>query len=316
MLVDKQERFGKFNRIKLLNNETGEFVAFVPEFGGNVNELVLNKNGKNYSIIDGFLSDEEMVQNKFMKSGRLIPFPNRILDGTYVFNGIRYQLPINEPAHHNAIHGFFYNQPLMLTDIHTKNGEISAQLRFDYTGNYPGYPFKFSAILTYTLTDAQEFKIHLSVKNIDKQPLPFGDGWHPYFKLGKTADDLYLQLPTSEKMVLTDRMVPDGKTETDNRFLKSFPIKGISLDSVFKLPINEGVAVAELSRPEEDVTIQVWQETGDRKYNFMVVFIPPGRASVAIEPMTCATNAFNNMNGLIVLQPGEMFETSHGVKLI
>jgi len=316
MFTYEQERFGKFNRIKLVNNKTGEFAAFVPEFGGNINELVLNKNGKNYSIIDGFLSDEEMTGNKFMKSGRLIPFPNRILDGTYVFNEIRYQLPFNEPAYHNAIHGFFFNQPLVVADIHPKDGEIFARLKFDYAGDYPGYPFKFSVALTYTLTDAREFKIHLSVKNIDTQPLPFGDGWHPYFRLGKTADDLYLRLPTSEKMLLTDRMVPYGQTEIDNRFLNAFPVKDVLLDSVFKLPTSEGVAVAELSKPEEDVAIQAWQETGPRKYNFMVIFIPPDRQSVAIEPMTCATNAFNSGDGLIILEPGEVFEVGHGVKLV
>jgi aldose 1-epimerase len=41
-------------------------------------------------------------------SGRgqvLIPWPNRLQDGSYEFNGRRYQLPLNEPEHHNAIHG-------------------------------------------------------------------------------------------------------------------------------------------------------------------------------------------------------------------
>ncbi|NOY78838.1 MAG: hypothetical protein GXO76_13325 [Calditrichaeota bacterium] len=312
----EKERFGTFTRIRLINRETKEFVAFVPGFGGNVNELVLRKNGKTISVIDGFSSAEEMIQNKFMKSGRLIPFPNRILDGIYKFNGKKYQLPITEPARQNAIHGFFYNQPLEEKSIRSLSDRIVAELAFDYTGEYPGYPFRFSVGLTYTLTENHEFIIHSRVKNSGTQPLPFGDGWHPYFRLNRPPDELFLKLPASKKLRLTDRMVPNGETEIDNRFTQAARIGTSQLDTVFKLPETEGVAAADLIDPQENVTLRVWQETGPRKYNFMVVFIPPNRRSIAIEPMTCATNAFNNHDGLIVLEPGEVFEAEHGVKWV
>ena len=42
------------------------------------------------------------------QSGRgqvLIPWPNRLEDGGYEFDGRRYQLPLTEPEQHNAIHG-------------------------------------------------------------------------------------------------------------------------------------------------------------------------------------------------------------------
>src|SRR5581483_1899152 len=35
----------------------------------------------------------------------LIPWPNRLGDGRYSFDGREYQLPITEPEHGNAIHG-------------------------------------------------------------------------------------------------------------------------------------------------------------------------------------------------------------------
>ena len=35
----------------------------------------------------------------------LVPWPNRLADGAYSFDGNRYQLAINEPDKHNAIHG-------------------------------------------------------------------------------------------------------------------------------------------------------------------------------------------------------------------
>jgi len=36
----------------------------------------------------------------------LIPWPNRIQDGAYRFDGVEYQVPLTEPENHNAIHGF------------------------------------------------------------------------------------------------------------------------------------------------------------------------------------------------------------------
>ena len=41
-------------------------------------------------------------------SGRgqvLIPWPNRLEDGSYEFDGKHHQLPLNEPERRNAIHG-------------------------------------------------------------------------------------------------------------------------------------------------------------------------------------------------------------------
>jgi aldose 1-epimerase len=36
----------------------------------------------------------------------LFPFPNRIRDGRYTWDGREYQLPLDDPAGKNAIHGF------------------------------------------------------------------------------------------------------------------------------------------------------------------------------------------------------------------
>ena len=51
------------------------------------------------------------------------------------------------------------------------------------------------------------------------------------------------------------------------------------------------------------------------KYNYLQVFIPPLRNSIAIEPMTCNTDAFNNKEGLIILEPDQQFKASYGVSI-
>ena len=59
-------------------------------------------------VLDGYGVDEECT------SGRgqvLIPWPNRIEDGTYEFGGERHQLSLTEPEHRNAIHGLVRGDP-------------------------------------------------------------------------------------------------------------------------------------------------------------------------------------------------------------
>jgi aldose 1-epimerase len=51
------------------------------------------------------------------------------------------------------------------------------------------------------------------------------------------------------------------------------------------------------------------------KYNFLQVYTPPHRNTIAIEPMTCLADAFNNKKGLIILKPSETASFSFGVKL-
>lgn len=87
MFVVKKDAFGPHERYVLLNHETQEYVSVIPSFGGHVNELILKKNGLLHSIIDGAKTIEELIANPYYKSAKLIPFPNRIKDGKYVFKG-------------------------------------------------------------------------------------------------------------------------------------------------------------------------------------------------------------------------------------
>ena len=53
-------------------------------------------------LLDGYAQDEPCTA---ARGQPLIPWPNRLRDGVYEFDGERYQLALSEPAKHNAIHG-------------------------------------------------------------------------------------------------------------------------------------------------------------------------------------------------------------------
>ena len=106
--------FDKFTQVKVLDTTSGEYVTIIPEYGGKINELVLNKNEKNYSILYGSSNYSEFMTSigKTFQGAKLIPFPNRINNGHYYFKGIKYQLPINEPENHHSIHGFIFDKKM------------------------------------------------------------------------------------------------------------------------------------------------------------------------------------------------------------
>ena len=57
------------------------------------------------------------------------------------------------------------------------------------------------------------------------------------------------------------------------------------------------------------------QETGEKKYNYLTVYTPDTRESIAMEPWTCPPDAFNNGMDLIVLAPEEEISLTFGIAL-
>jgi len=310
-----ESRFGEFTQVKLLNTATGACFTVIPEYGGNVNKLVLVKKGREYSIIEGENNYSDMVNNmaRTYRSAKLIPFPNRIKDGHYRFNGADYQLPINEPAMNNCIHGFFFDKKMDIVGKEVQDDRASISLEYVYDGSVPGYPFLFKLRLVYSLDSVKGFECSTEVVNIDQVSLPVGDGWHPFFKTGRKVDELMLELPTEKKIMLDANMIPTGEIEKYNKFSTPTKIGEMEFDNTFYVGDQGGRVSTFVHDTENDLTINVWQDTGN--YRYLQIYIPPERTSIAVEPMTCNVNSFNNNEGLIVLEPGESFKASYGVVL-
>ena len=312
MFKVQKEPLGKFTKLKLLNTKTGEFIAIIPQFGANINELVLNKNGKSFSVIKGDENYENLIKNRWFKGAKLIPFPNRINGGVYLFHRRKYHLPVNFPAQNHAIHGLIYNKVFDIEKISERKESVKVVLKYVYDKEITGYPFCFEVKIHYALTP-KGFECSTVIRNISKEKLPVGDGWHPYFTTGNKIDNLWLKLPSKRRIKVNKRMIPTGEKVLFDKFSVLTKIKNCKLDTGFVLPKEEGIASTKLYDEKKNITIIVWQQTGKMKYNYLQVFIPPLRNSIAIEPMTCNTDAFNNKEGLIILEPDQQFKASYGV---
>ncbi|MDR3627474.1 MAG: hypothetical protein P4L45_11605, partial [Ignavibacteriaceae bacterium] len=91
-------------------------------------------------------------------------------------------------------------------------------------------------------------------------------------------------------------------------------IGSTQLDSCFRVNSRERI-VTQLISEKLNANLNVWQEAGINKYNYLVIYVPKYRKSLSIEPLTSNINSFNNGNGLIKLKPDEEIILNTGIKL-
>lgn len=310
--------FGQFEQL-CVNHQSGSGFSVIPGYGAVLNRLVLVKDQTACSVIDGHATDAMLLENQWFRSAKLTPFPNRVNNGRYTFMGKHYQLPINFAAQQHAIHGLVYNLPFTHTGSNLSANSASVILQLHYNGSLSGYPFPFLLQLQYLLQEHNQFTCTTTFTNTGTQPLPFADGWHPYFTLGnQPVNRLLLRLPACLELQTNQLQIPTGQLLPNNMFEQLTPIGNTQLDTGFTilpLPENETTATITLFNEQINFTLNVWQQVKPNGYAYLQIFTPPHRQSIAIEPMTAAPNCFNNGMGLQILQPGAVFSASYGVAL-
>ena len=249
----------------------------------------------------------------------LAPWPSRLRDGRYRFGGAEHRMALTEPERRNALHG--------LTTRRTWRSAYASShrvvLAHDLSGE-DGYPFRLRLQASYELIDHGVVATLLAV-NAGDAPAPFGIGLHPYLRLeGVPVDDLVLDLPAQTHVPVDERLLPAGNpvpvagTELDFRHARA--IGPLALDTCFADLARdaEGIARVVLSAPSQDRRLTLWM---DERFRFVQVYtgdtLPDParrRGGVAIEPMTCAPDAFNSGDGLVVLAPGESFSARCGLR--
>ena len=306
-----EDQLGGHQRVTLFNSDTGERVSIVSSLGANINSMVLCSDKNLLEVLNADQTFEELQTNCCFKSAKLTPFPNRTKDGLFILEGNNYELDCNFKEEGHAIHGLVWNKPFRLLEKYASADFAFVRHGLDYGGENKGYPFKFRLVQT-TLLNEKGVEIITEIVNSGSTKLPIGDGWHPYFKLNEPVDSLELRIPSNNRIDIDSRMIPTGKMYTFDKFQNLNLIKDTSFDTGFKLE-KDGISITEIYSEHKDVSLNIWQESDVDKYNFLQIYIPPDRQSIAVEPMTCETNALNSGNGLLILGPGECFTGRYGV---
>lgn len=292
--------FGKHTRFDLRNPSTGTGFSIVPGAGANVLDIQFG----NQSILDGHTTPEDLDAGKWGKSTVLFPFPNRLDGGKYTWLGNSYEFPINNAATANAIHGFVREAAFEPEFVFLGQDLASIRCYFDYKGERAYYPFSFSLEIEFTIHDSGKFELQVEVINLHSTAIPIGFGWHPYFRLANTANLHQLKLPACEKVDINDRMIPTGSLTPFKEFQSLQKVEEAFLDNCFQYGKKSGTYQLVLEGEGQSLKMKA----PATEFPFFQVFTPPHRESIALEPMTCNVDVFNNLQGLVSLDPEEVWK--------
>lgn len=305
--------FGPFKAYTLRHSETGAEAVIVPDCGAMLTSLKLPlQNNDLIEVVAGAKNIEEFNNNAIpeFRSSVLVPFPNRVNKGKYTFNGIEYQLPINFKSEGNAIHGLVAEVEFNKIKVDQENGVL--ECTYTCLEGFEGYPFAFDLNLIFRI-GAAGITLLMSIENKGKEPMPAGLGYHPYFTLGKKVNCLNLQLPKAE--ILAHRnLIPTGEKKSFDALNNSPELGDLILDDCLELVGEDGENhYTTLLVDSEAQTGLVISQMGG---SFLQIYTPTHRDFIAIEPMTCAPDAFNNGIGLAVINPGQFLELAIDIRLV
>ena len=283
--------------VRIQSPDQSAFFELIPAYGGMLTQLNWNGNVIDIPFSDQFANNE----NPYHPSALLSPWVNRVRNGNYSFEGRNYQLPINEPNLGNAIHGLLARKPFEISQENSK-----ATLSYRYTAEEKAYPFPFEMRLTYSFTEENIFQLRFTAKNTGEGNMPFACGWHPYFNLteGNLAD-WRIRFDSLSKFHSDSQMIPLREENYDAS--AGVNLGEEVLDNVFRLKSMEKHITHFYNKSKEE---SLYIEQSSKDFPFLVVFAPENSNSVAIEPMSANTDAFNTGDGLIILAPGESFDST------
>jgi aldose 1-epimerase len=245
----------------------------------------------------------------------LLPFPNRIRGGRFVWEGKEYVLPTNDPAKKNAIHGFACRRPWRVAD-HGSDAQ-SAWVTGEFRGSRDAadcrslWPADYRIRLTYRLLAAR-LRMEAVVDNPDSRPLPFGLGYHHYFRV-EPGEACRVMVPARNFWELEDnlptgvrRPVDAARDLNQPRLFADLQLDDVLTDLGPAQSDKEGLCF----RGRVQSTNTMVEMHTSPAFREAVVFTPPHRQAFCIEPYTCVTDAMNLQSrgvdaGLLVLKEGE-----------
>jgi aldose 1-epimerase len=282
----------------------GAYTASIASIGASLR--VLRHDGRDLVVPYGI---DEVRPN--FRGATLAPWPNRVVDGVYTFDGVERQLALTEPARGHALHGlvgWLAFHPVDVTEHSvTLGATIQAQI---------GYPHRVEVEVTFAL-DADGLTTTVTGRNTGASAAPWGTAPHPYLVAGAGhVDDWTLTVPAEQVLTVTDdRLIPlalaDVAAEGDGAFDFRTPrlIGETFIDHAFTgfARDAQGVATITLTAPEGTGVTATWG-TGCPWVQVHTADQPNpanNRLGLAVEPMTCPPDAFNSGTDLVVIAPGE-----------
>lgn len=288
---------------------SGDYEAVIASVGASLRSLT----HRGRDLVVPFRADE--VRPAY-RGVTLVPWPNRVVDGRYTDAGVEYQLPLTEPARGHALHGLGVWRDWATVDAGPGHVVLETVLQ-----PQSGYPWRLLVRTEFTL-DADGLTQTVTAVNESNTPAPYGTGPHPYLVASDGAvDDWTLELPAADVLQVTpDRLIPTTVVAAASLDADRFdyreprPIGAAEIDHAYTglQRDADGFATVRLTAADGGGVAMTWDAACPWVQVHTADLVPgaPGhRAGLAVEPMTCAPDAFNAGEypydaGLLHIQPG------------
>lgn len=228
----------------------------------------------------------------------LFPFPGRLRDGAFQYRERTYQVPTSG---RHPMHGLVGLVPWRVrgAGASAEGAWLDTVITHAESGapedSLPG-PYEVQVVHR---LGPEGYGHEITVRNVGPQPIPFGYGWHPHFRIplgpGGARGECTLQLAAHARWELTAELLPTGRRlaaagpydlRTPN------PLGDKSYDDPFTLLERDarGGSCVVLADPQHGRRLEVWAGPG---FEHWVLYAPRKAETIAIEPYTCIPDALN-----------------------
>lgn len=298
----------------------GDYEAVIASVGATLRSLT----HQGRDLVVPFEADEVRPAHR---GATLVPWPNRVVDGRYSFGGADYKLSLTEPARSHALHGLGTWLDFEAVDKGPDHVTLSAVIQ-----PQTAYPWRLIVTTTFSL-GPDGLTQTVTTRNDSADAAPWGTGPHPYLVAGDgKVDEWTLELPAAQVLAVTDeRLIPidlepvgqDDPARFD--FREPRTIGAVEIDHAFTGLVRDdaGTATVRVTDAAGRGVAMSWDSacawvqvhTADKPDPVQ------SRLGLAVEPMTCAPDAFNAERypydaGLIVIEPGASSEASWRISAI
>lgn len=252
-------------------------------------------------------SFDPQSQRPVYSGATLAPWPNRVIDGRYSWQGTEHQLPLTEVTRGHALHGLVYLSDFSILQQSAERVELEVLIP-----KQEGYPFALLLRVNYQL-EPSGLRSTINATNLGDLQAPYGFGSHCYLVApGQRVDDWTLSIPAQQvQQVSGERLLPQAVVavaETNLDFSSPRIIGDTFIDHAYtdlqsaggqgyrvELTDQHGVG-SYISFDESCPWVQV--HTADQQDPAL------NRTGLAVEPMSCPPAAFNDGTDVISLAPG------------
>ncbi|WP_423920885.1 aldose 1-epimerase family protein [Frigoribacterium sp. 2-23] len=289
---------------------SGGYAATIASVGATLRTLTF----EGRDLVVPFEADE--LRPAF-RGATLAPWPNRVVDGTYEFDGEERQLALTEPSRGHALHGLVGWLDFAAARVDDDRVELVATIE-----PQQGYPTRVEVRVEFSVS-AAGLETVVTGTNVSASAAPWGVGPHPYLVAGPGhVDDWLLELPASTVALIEgERLLPAGLAlveATEFDFREPRLLGDVFIDHAFSSVTRAGGADSVGGEGGGDATVTVTTADGS---GVAISFGPElpwvqvhtadqpdvavSRIGLAVEPMTCPPDAFSTGDDLVRLEPGE-----------